>query len=296
MKKNKYKLKLNETFPLRSGWLQKGINIISEKEDAFKKAIAPKEFGLGTNMCSALKYYLKSSNIIADGKQGMVQLTEDFGKVIFREDRFCELLFTIFLIHIQLVSNKRNCIVYNVFFNNKFNNFTKDYLVEYIKEFLLSEDEDFKESSLISDVQVMLRSYVKIGDENPEENMFSSPLSLLGLLKFENGTYKKTMPSSDFLDFRVVYYSITNAYKEEFINNKPIKFNLDDIIQKPNNPMSMFNLSVQSLITYLEEMEKNGFIDFVKTAGLNTVIIKKRLSLQELYEDYKQGKGINLNV
>ena len=43
-------------------------------------------------------------------------------------------------------------------------------------------------------------------------------------------------------------------------------------------------------------MEKNGFIDFVKTAGLNTVIIKKRLSLQELYEDYKQGKGIKLNV
>ena len=63
MKTETLKLKRHETFSIREGWIEKGVNIIKENCECFKKNDGPVNFGLGTNMCKSLRYWLIGSKI-----------------------------------------------------------------------------------------------------------------------------------------------------------------------------------------------------------------------------------------
>ena len=77
---------------------------------------------------------------------------------------------------------------------------------------------------------------------------------------------------------------------ENDIKNGKLSFNIEDLYDKENNTLKVFNISRSMLFAYLEEMKKNGFIDLIKTAGLNTVYIDKIMCLSDLFESYYKKK------
>lgn len=282
----RYRLKLNESFSLRQGWLQKGVNIVKENPLAFKGSDAPIVFGIGSNMVKSLRYYLRVFSLIEDGKGSEVVLSE-LGESIYKYDRFLEDSFSLFILHLNSLMNKYINTVPYFYFNTKaLSNSVKDEIVESIKMRLESNGVDVKPQMLNNDVQVLFRNYIEPdGEENPEENAYSSPLSTLSLIKKEGPFYKKCAPSVDALNPLVVFYNILLLTQKN-------ELTLDEFLIMDNNPSVSLNLNEASLLYYLEILDKKGYIRLNKTAGLNTIKILKRKNISEIYSIYKEKESV----
>ena len=93
----------HETFPLRYAWLTKGLRAAIRRTDAFKRAEALTELGVGKNMVSAIRHYAQATNVITSGDK-----PTDLGLKLLGEngwDPYLEDIGTLWLIHWQLVSN-----------------------------------------------------------------------------------------------------------------------------------------------------------------------------------------------
>lgn len=281
MNKN-LRLKRNETFSIREGWLEKGINIIIDNPKCFSKDAGPLSFGLGSNMCKSLRYWLEACTIATFSQNG-ASLT-DFGKFLLAYDQYLEKNVSWWLIHLYLSTNVIDAPVINAYFNMDAKKVDKDYIFRNIKDRFTREYSDtINDNSLDSDISVLLKSYYASKITNPEDNM-NCPLARLGLMEIDdNHNYIKTSPNYSSLDFRAVYFSILNCLELNTVHNQT--FNIEDLIHMQNNPCYVFNLSKAALFVYLDEMKKAGLVTVVKTAGLNTVTIEKVADWSDLFKE-----------
>ena len=277
------RLKRHETFSIREGWLEKGINILPDNPKSLNKENGPLNYGLGSNMCKSLRYWLEACGI-AKFSQGEAFLTP-FGEKLRTVDPYLESDFSWWMIHCNLAMNADDAPVINAFFNLQINRMDKDYIFRNLKEKFETEYESVgADSSLDSDISVLLKSYYSDDVSNPENNM-NCPFGKLGLIGvIDKKTYVKTAPSFSSLSFKVIYWCIINCLNDTFkSSNGGYAFNVEDLCLLNNNPINIFNISKSTLFLYLEEMKKVGYINLVKTAGLNTVYIDKILGLDDLF-------------
>ena len=272
------KLKRNESFSIRDGWIDKAINSLNDEKNIFYKNDGITILGIGANMVKSLKYWLSASNIIA-GKDN--NLT-DFGKLIYRYDRYLEEAFTWYLIHYYLCSNFDSNPVFYSFFNNiNISNITKKELVEFLIDLYTSNGYTFNEKSLEDDVSVLLKTYsiTNLGD-NPEDN-YNCPLSNLRLLSERRNKYTKEKTKLSSINYLIVFFALQNLYEDKF-----------DIIESMSvecSPCKIFNLDKNSFYQMIEEMKNDDLIVVNKTAGLNTVYFKTRLTLSDIFEKFYGG-------
>lgn len=279
--KSGLKLKRHETFSIREGWLEKAINLLEENPNCFGKDNGQQILGIGTNMVKSLRYWIEACGLIKF-YQGKGYLYEELGEYLKNKDPYLNNKTSWWLIHLYLASNFDCAPVFNTFFNINLNKFDKDQLFNQIKDKLEEKYIVGADSSLESDCNILLKSYYSDDVSNPEDNM-TCPLSKLGLIStFDKKIYFKSQPKYNDLDYKIVYYSMINSFKNSNLY-KGTSFNLEDMYTWNNNPINMFNLSKSSLFQYLDEMKKNGLISLIKTAGLNTVTINKDLSLSDLF-------------
>ena len=97
------------------------------------------------------------------------------------------------------------------------------------------------------------------------------------------------MPSYNNLDFRIVYYFVLK-WNERNGNRKEL--NIDDILNDTNSPAKIFTLDRNLFSKYLEDMKSAEFILLNRTAGLNTIELKKQnYTITELFKDYFKEDG-----
>ncbi len=73
--KNKTTFGRHETFPLRYGWLTKGVEVVSDNKHIFHEREHEKamtKLGMGRNMVNALHYWLRVTGLVTfeDGSVG----------------------------------------------------------------------------------------------------------------------------------------------------------------------------------------------------------------------------------
>lgn len=286
------RLKRHETFSIREGWLEKGLNIIYENPECFKKDEGPRNFGLGSNMCKSLKYWLIACDIAEFSPDAY--LTE-FGKLLRKYDPYLEDKFSWFFIHAKLSMNFEDAPVINEIINCNYSKFDKELLINYLKDYFTNNDYEIgAESSLESDVSVGLRSYCVSDNSNPEDNM-NCPLSKLGLLKIDQKkNYVKQQPAFSSLHYLVVLYVLQECLRRNHdgVINKTfdVDCNLEDVIKWENNPLKVFNITKSILFMYLDQMKNAGYVNIIKTAGLNTIHFNKILSINEIFMRYFEEK------
>ena len=289
-KNNSIRLKQNESFTLRTNWLIKGINIVHDDPLCFKADRAVSSFGIGSNMVKSLRYYLTTLDLIEvlDRKNFSLKLS-DLGETIYNNDRFLTDNFFIYILHFKFLQNKLNAAVAFSYFNNSnLDIASSDSIYATIKRYLESDGNLVNEKLLISDIQVLLRSYLKRDlDLNPEDDTYSSIFSHLNLIKKEGNIYKKIQADLNDLDPRVIFYCLEENFNEEF--------SIDDIIKKESSICQAFNLSYQSLIYYIKKLDSLKYLEFDSTAMLNSIKIKNKISLEELFLDYKRSRRDSLN-
>lgn len=281
MEKKTIKLKRHESFPIREGWLEKGINIIKENPSCFLKNHGPSNFGLGTNMVKSLKYWLEACQIVEFNN--VASLTE-FGELLYEYDRYLDNIFSWWLIHYFLSTNYDLAIVINEFFNMDYNKTEKETFFNYLKEKLSKEYNLGADSSLEGDISVLFRSYYSDGEENPEINL-NCPLAKLKLINYQDKKYVKLSPKISELNYLIIFYSLYELAQPDFDRNKT-DFNLEDLIKRSNSPLKIFNISLSTLMIYMDEMKSHKLISLIKTAGLNTIKFLKPLNLYDVFKMY----------
>lgn len=283
MSKEALRLKRHETFSIREGWIEKGINKIKYDPKCFSKDEGSKKLGLGSNMVKSLRYWLSACGLVSFNTQTGAKLTE-VGELIQEHDPYLNNINSWWIIHYLLVKNSNNdAPVLNAIFNMSMTKFEKESLTEYLIKYFEEDYELGAISSLESDIAVAIKSYCNEAVSDPENNM-NCPFGKLGLMKqIDRNTYCKTSPQFDELNSKIIFLTLTD-YLEDIktlgINNS--SFNLEDFMEAKNNPMKLFNLTKSSLFVFLDDLRKIGWISIIKTAGLNTIHIEKNIEIKEV--------------
>ena len=282
----KLKLKRHESFSIREGWLAKGIKNVKEYGNVFALQNATDILGIGTNMVKSLKYWMTATKLIEEKNREI--MLSDFGSIINEYDPYLEDIFSWWLIHINMITNIDDAYIYNLFFNKcNIKTFTKRELYEKLYALLINEKLTFNENILQDEVNMIIKTYTideKI--DNPENN-FICPLSELNLLKkVDRDTYEKNRPEIRNLPFWVVYYIICLLLDDRD------NISIDELLMEENSPAKLLNMDKNLINEYLDEMKKNDLIIINRTAGLNMVYLKKKLSLNEIAEEYFKGDRV----
>ena len=282
----KLKLKRHESFSIREGWLAKGIKNVKEYGNVFALQNATDILGIGTNMVKSLKYWMTATKLIEEKNREI--MLSDFGSIINEYDPYLEDIFSWWLIHINMITNIDDAYIYNLFFNKcNIKTFTKRELYEKLYALLINEKLTFNENILQDEVNMIIKTYTideKI--DNPENN-FICPLSELNLLKkVDRDTYEKNRPEIRNLPFWVVYYIICLLLDDRD------NISIDELLKEENGPAKLLNMDKNLINEYLDEMKKNDLIIINRTAGLNMVYLKKKLSLNEIAEEYFKGDRV----
>ena len=282
----KLKLKRHESFSIREGWLAKGIKNVKEYGNVFALQNATDILGIGTNMVKSLKYWMTATKLIEEKNREI--MLSDFGSIVNEYDPYLEDIFSWWLIHINMITNIDDAYIYNLFFNKcNIKTFTKRELYEKLYALLTNEKLTFNENILQDEVNMIIKTYTideKI--DNPENN-FICPLSELNLLKkVDRDTYEKNRPEIRNLPFWVVYYIICLLLDDRD------NISIDELLKEENSPAKLLNMDKNLINEYLDEMKKNDIIIINRTAGLNMVYLKKKLSLNKIAEEYFKGDRV----
>lgn len=293
----KVKLKGNESFNIREGWLRKGMRCVQNYPTLFSRDDAMEILGVGSKMVKSIRYWLRATGLTKEnapvGRAREQVLTENFGRVIEQYDPYFDDVFTLFLLHYNIVKNADGLsVAWDIFFNNyDGQDFTKDNMIEKCKEELnkrLVEGATFSESLFADDCASILRMYNATDvAENPEESL-SCPLIELGLIRKsanKKGTYVKTPPARELLDKMAVLYVILDNIEEG-----KASVSIESLINDANNIGKVFNLDRVLINEYLDQLRVSGYITLNRTAGLDMVYVNADRTPESVMREYYEKR------
>jgi len=289
----------HQSFPLRYGWIEKFcIGIINKygfdsfSKDELKPEILSQNYGLGNNMAKSLRFWLKLCGIINDNPNTKEKPTlTDFAKNTFGPegiDPFLEKKETIWHLHYNIISNKKNMSTWNWFFNffGK-QSFDRQQLVNEISEASTIDKKEFSDNSIKRDVDCFVRSYVM---PNPSsvysaEDLLECPLTELNLIrKVYGNALSAKRDFQDRIPNDLLLRSIDNLIVSLGITANTIT--VETLLNSPHSPGTNFLLSREALTEKLEDLDKitQNSIELDQSSGLAQIIIKNN-NYREIFEN-----------
>lgn len=282
----KYTFSGHDSFQCRQLWLKKGYDYVQEGK-SFNDEDAVVQLGVGKNMVSSIRFWLKAFNII-DNKD----IPTEFGKRLFDDengyDPFLEDEASLWLLHYQLVKNgfaSIYSIIFNEFRKEKLF-FNKDTFVNYVKRIGESNpDLNFNENTVAKDFIVFANLYKNDPESKDVEDSFSGILSEIELLK-TTGKGKDEQffienSERDNLSEAIVLYAIfDNPNYGNSISLNSLEFDW-------NSPGSIFALNRSGLMNKISDIV-DGFKDitFTDQAGIKELQFKKKADAFTILDSY----------
>lgn len=268
MAKYTYRLKGHESFYLREGWLTKGLRAVVEDPQVFYKNSGADALGVGTNMAKSIRYWMKTAGLIQESTKTGAELTE-IGKLIFDNDLYIEDIFTLWIIHINIVLNYTSATSWSVFFNDfDLSMFKRDEMNDLMKRLIIDATGDIKlpDRSIRDDCTAIISMYSKSKDDNTDpEDKKVSPFIALGLLKQNGMNFSKEQPLQTLVDPLIVLYIIRDKLVEENA------LSIDEVVEGKNMPGKLLNLSRVLCNEHLDQLANREYIVVNRTAGLDMI-------------------------
>ena len=282
----KYAFSGHDSFQCRQLWLKKGYDFVQEGK-SFNDEDAVVKLGVGKNMVSSIRFWLKTFNII-NGKD----IPTEFGRRLFDDengyDPFLEDEASLWLLHYQIVKNGFASIYHLIF--NEFRKeklfFNKETFVNYVKRIGESNSElNFNENTIAKDFIVFSNLYKSDPESKDVEDSFSGVLSELELLK-KTGKGKEEQffienSERDNLPESILLFSILdNSTYGNSISLNSLEFDL-------NSPGSIFALNRSGLVNKIADIVL-GFEDitFTDQAGIKELQFKKKVDAYTILDKY----------
>jgi hypothetical protein len=295
----------HETFPLRYGWLKKGIDAVRQDCGAFSAPDAIVALGVGKNMVRSISHWCEVSGMICRvedsagrGKRfGATPLADlVFGPSGF--DPYMEHQATLWLVHWQIASNYRMATTwYYVFSHLNQPEFTKDEIMRMLTRAMetpVRKAPRVSRNTIGRDVDCFIRTYVARTSQSgvSMEDSLECPLSELDLIvqgddpRFYrvNEAYHVGLPDHLFA------YAVAD-YRNRHFTERTI-LTLEQLAYQPGSPGRIFRLSPRSIIERLERIRdcSDGAISYSDSAGIRQVFIDKNVDeLGFLGDYYRRG-------
>jgi len=299
------KIKAHQTFSIRMGWLYKGLsNVIKDTQtesssDLFISDDNMNRLGLGSAMVKSLRYWMVATGLTTEKLAGSEkgQRATEFGSLVYKYDKHFEEIGTLLLCHYFLASNKEWGTSWYYFFNEFMaKEFTKNDLTLETVNWIHSIKKTVAESSIASDVDCIIKTYCNIQETEYDGNIFENnkicPLSQLGLVMQSNenpAIYYKNSNLLETIPSEIAMFVIMNQL--ESLNSKNMTaLNLDALIVQPASLAKIFNFSTEELIRLITRLEIEGYLRYVKTAGLEQIILSNNSnnSMYYLHKYYEK--------
>jgi hypothetical protein len=283
---NKFVFSGHDSFQCRQLWLKKGYDFVTGGH-SFNDEDAVVRLGVGKNMVSSIRFWLKAFNII-DTKDN----TSEFGKMLFDDksgyDPYLEDDASLWLLHYQLVKNEYASI-YSIIFNEFRKEklfFNKETYLNYMKRFKEGKQEiSFNENTLVKDFDVFVNLYKNNTEFKNVEDSFSGILSEIELLKSTSSgkelQYIVENKERDNLPEVVVLYAILDN------NSYGNSISLNSLEYDINSPGSIFALNRAGLLNKISEIvNTNKDITFTDQAGIKELQFKNKPDTLKILDQY----------
>jgi len=280
----KYTFSGHDSFHCRQLWLKKGYDFVQEGQ-SFNSEDAVVRLGVGKNMVSSIRFWLKAFNVI-DSKDKPTE----FGIKLFDTengyDPFLEDEASLWLLHYQLVKTGLASI-YNIIFNEFRKEkilFKDDVFLNYLKRIQETNPElSFNENTVSKDFMVFVNNYKNEEENNNIEDSFSGILAEIGLLKTvgkgKEKQYQIENSDRDNLNEAVLLFSILDN------PNYGNSISLNSLEYDYNSPGSIFALNRTGLTNKIAEIvDKN--ITFTDHAGIKELQFKNKPNAFSILDKY----------
>jgi hypothetical protein len=263
----------HETFYIRDGWLRKGLRLVDQRGYSFfRDEEAPEVLGVGKNMVSSIRFWLKATGLLELGEGREYRLSR-LARLILEHDPFFEDEGTWWVIHYHLVTDPNEATTWFWFFNI-FNRreFDEDSFLYWLTNYTIVEGTPVAESSLKKDFQCFVNTYLYekrlAKDSSPEDNLNCPLRDLRVLRRIGPKTYRLNYVDRRSLHPLIVYYAM--AYRSERIGDSG-RTTVSRLLNEQANVGKAFALTYEDVAFYLGELQKLGMLTFSMTAGLDSV-------------------------
>ncbi len=210
----RYTFSGHESFFCKSLWLKKGYDAVKNGV-SFNSPDAVAQLGVGKNMVSSIRYWMKSFGLLNDN--GLTP----FANYIFEDkngkDPYIEDIGTIWLLHYQLLRERVASLYYLTFyeFKREKNEFSRDQLLSFVRRkcFASGQKNVFNENTVKKDITTLLHMYVAPSDIKSTEE-FTALLIDLDLLKRKEDVFSFTEISPSFIPELIILYAMIDMKGE----------------------------------------------------------------------------------
>lgn len=290
----KYTFSGHESFQCRQLWLKKGYDYIN-KNKSFNDEDAVVELGVGKNMVSSIRFWMKAFNLLTINDQ----LTEIAHRLLADDgyDPYLEDEGSLWLLHYQLIKRgfaSTYSIVFNDFRREKIE-FTKENFTSFIIRKSESE-KSFPTNSktLQEDFSVLLKMYLRSDVQSKDkEDSYSGLLTELSLLK----CFQKKNETNEKIEM-IDIYSIENNERKEIpdeiilyaiLDNENFEssINLNSIEQNNNSVGTVFAINKTGILNKIENLVlKYPNMIFNDHAGVKELQFKDKPSAFTILDNY----------
>lgn len=250
----------HESFPLRFGWITKGLQALADDPKIFTRDDATVVLGVGKNMVASIRYWLQATRIAhRDAKANTLKPTP-IAEIVFGDDGdpYLEDEGTIWLLHWLLATNPKDATAIYWFFNHFHKPvFTSAEVATALTDFAKRElSARTAASTLKGDAQLVLRMYSRTTGNTriTLEDALDSPLAMLDLQeRIDNRTWRAVPMDRSALPLSVFAFAIA----ELFEHGKAGQLAIADLMYSDTKhcaPGAVFRMTEDGLVEKLEAL------------------------------------------
>ena len=285
----------HETFAFRNGWLKKGVDAAHKDDSIFTKDDALVTLGVGKNMVRSIRHWCLATDLLEEsngsGRSRPLQRTW-LGENLISDggwDPFLEREGSLWLIHWQIATNRVRGLVWAISFSEYLETeFTKQSIANFITKQFERYGVKTTRNMILRELDCCFHTYITTRASNKQksksnglsEDNLDCPLADLDLIRFmpEYDLYHFNVGSKPSLPVEIFGYSLL-----EFIitsSQQRSTVALEDCIYQPDSPGQVFKLDENSIVEYLEELERlfAGNLRLIETAGLSQIYLSESIT------------------
>ena len=283
----------HETFPIREGWINKGLSMIEADPEGFNDPHVADRLGVGRNMAKSIRYWLLATDLaVSEPSKTMTRrkrlILTDLGRVIYTHDRYCLHLGTWAALHVNLVNQTDHARIWTWFFNRfgerRFDRLTASAAFERFVQ--RQEKRPPKTKTLQRDMACLLSSYATPipGEVTNPEDASDSPFRRLGLVTLfrDSHIYRRNEPDiarfpSELMGYAFARCGVTDA-------SVPLR----EACFYDGGPGQSFQLDLNAFLDWVEQAETHRCgIRIIGSAGERRIQITQCPAAQWLASYYE---------
>ena len=250
----------HESFPLRFGWITKGLAALADDPRIFTREDATVVLGVGKNMVASIRYWLQATRVATrDPKTNILEPTP-IASIVFGDDGdpYLEDEGTIWLLHWLLATNRATATGIYWFFNHFHKPaFTGAEVATGLTDFAKRElGSRASATTLKGDAQLVLRMYSRTvaNARLTLEDALDSPLAMLDLQeRLDTRTWRAAPMDRAELPLDVFAFAVADVFEHARVGQLAIT----DLMYSGNEhcaPGAVFRMTEEGLIEKLEAL------------------------------------------